>query len=178
MTKFYIVRHGQTMLNSSKCFQGGSIDAPLTNEGRQKTLALGNYLRTILFDHVGSSPQLRAITTAELILLVNNSTQTTLTKYNDLKEMEFGDWEGHKVVNHINDQQLFYLKYYPHLYNGHDHDGEDYQDVLTRSKQLFKQLGKKYPAGNILIVSHGIVLSSLINDFKEEASTEYVKKAC
>lgn len=167
MARLYLVRHGETYLNREKCFQGGHVDAPLTNEGKRKTLKLGKFLEKVSFCHVASSVQRRAITTAELILSVNEfSSEIELTTYEALRELEFGDWEGKRVDKYEHNQQFIHLREYPHLYDASGHHGENYQEVLNRGKQLVTQLVKCNSDGNILVVSHGIILSSLVNDFQ------------
>ncbi len=47
MVGFYIVRHGQTLLNSLDRAQGWS-DSPLTDAGKQTAIDLGHKLKGIL----------------------------------------------------------------------------------------------------------------------------------
>ncbi|WP_010271852.1 phosphoglycerate mutase family protein [Paenibacillus senegalensis] len=62
----YVVRHGQTDLNSQGRLQGRQ-GLPLNEVGRAQAFNLREKLINIKFDFVFSSPQERAIQTAELV---------------------------------------------------------------------------------------------------------------
>lgn len=64
MVRFYIVRHGQTLLNSLDRAQGWA-DSPLTEAGKQMVADIGQKLKGIDFDAVYTSDMLRAVQTAE-----------------------------------------------------------------------------------------------------------------
>lgn len=61
----YVIRHGQTDLNKEGKLQGRQ-GLPLNEIGVEQALCLKESLKDIQFDHVFSSPQVRAIQTAEL----------------------------------------------------------------------------------------------------------------
>ena len=58
MVSFYIVRHGQTLLNSLDRAQGWT-DSPLTDAGKQTTVELGHKLKGIDFNAAYTSDMLR-----------------------------------------------------------------------------------------------------------------------
>ena len=55
MIRFYIVRHGQTLLNSLDRAQGWA-DSPLTEAGKQMAADIGQRLKGIDFDAAYASP--------------------------------------------------------------------------------------------------------------------------
>ena len=57
MVRFYIVRHGQTLLNSLDRAQGWA-DSPLTEAGKQMVADIGQKLKGIDFDAVYTSDML------------------------------------------------------------------------------------------------------------------------
>jgi uncharacterized phosphatase len=61
----YVIRHGQTDLNKERKMQGRS-GLPLNEYGVEQAENLGKKIKDIKFDYVFSSPQKRAIQTAEL----------------------------------------------------------------------------------------------------------------
>ncbi|RXI96479.1 histidine phosphatase family protein [Anaerobacillus alkaliphilus] len=61
----YVIRHGQTNLNKDGRLQG-RLGLPLNEVGIAQALTLKERLVDITFDHVYSSPQERAIQTAEI----------------------------------------------------------------------------------------------------------------
>jgi len=64
----YIARHGQTDRNAQGRLQGRQ-GLPLNAYGMQQTEALRERLRGISFDFVFSSPQERAVQTAEAVTI-------------------------------------------------------------------------------------------------------------
>ncbi|MFD2614983.1 histidine phosphatase family protein [Paenibacillus gansuensis] len=61
----YVVRHGETDLNREGKLQGRK-GLPLNNVGRHQAILLRDNLENVVFDYVYSSPQKRAIQTAEI----------------------------------------------------------------------------------------------------------------
>ncbi|MBQ9689241.1 MAG: histidine phosphatase family protein, partial [Candidatus Methanomethylophilaceae archaeon] len=84
----YIVRHGQTDLNSRKVLQGRS-DHPLNAVGEEQAREIGDVLSDVRFDRVFSSPLKRAVRTAEII-----APYAPMTIDERLIEMEYGPYEG------------------------------------------------------------------------------------
>lgn len=79
MIVFYVVRHGQTLLNSLNRAQGW-VDSPLTDIGKKTAIELGNMLKEINFDAAYTSDTSRAIQTAELILSASGNTDISILK--------------------------------------------------------------------------------------------------
>ena len=86
--KIYITRHSLTTWNEERRLQGWK-NSPLTKQGEEDALKLGEYMKNIHIDHIYSSPLLRAKSTADLIF--NNK---NIIEDDRLKEMNFGDYEG------------------------------------------------------------------------------------
>ena len=61
----YVIRHGQTDLNKVGRMQG-RLDLPLNEYGIKQAENLRDKIKDIKFDYVFSSPQERAIQTAEI----------------------------------------------------------------------------------------------------------------
>jgi uncharacterized phosphatase len=62
----YVIRHGQTDLNKEERLQG-RLGLPLNEYGIKQAECLRDKLKGIKFDYVFSSPQERAIQTAEIV---------------------------------------------------------------------------------------------------------------
>ena len=65
-TRFFIVRHGQSVGNASRLFQG-QLDMPLDDRGRAQARGVGQWFAKEAVDAVVSSPLLRAAETARLV---------------------------------------------------------------------------------------------------------------
>jgi len=84
----YIIRHGKTELNIKNVLQGRS-DYPLNDEGILQAKAAAERLKGIHFDHVFSSPLIRALQTAEIV-----APYAQPVTDDRLIEMDYGPYEG------------------------------------------------------------------------------------
>lgn len=165
MTIFYCVRHGKTEFNQSKTFQGGDADSPLLPEGRAGATMVGNHLKSIPFKKALVSPQQRAQDTAKLIL-AQHSLSIELETIDDLREMRFGSWDGQPEINYHHEPEFQHLVHHPHLYDPSQFGGESFQTMIERGKRVFQETAKKYPDDTILIVSHGLLLQTLLKELQ------------
>lgn len=165
MTTFYCMRHGKTEFNQAGIFQGGLVDSPLLDEGIETAKKAGNYLQDVSFDRVIISPQKRAQDTAKAFLSSHPSTPIKET-IQDIREMEFGSWDGTVESNYEGQTQFEHLKHRPHLYDPSEFGGEDFDTLLNRTKSVFTEYAKNYPDETILVVSHGLTLQTLLKHFQ------------
>lgn len=86
MTQFYFVRHGKTEINAKGRFNGGTVDSPLIESGVEATKRMAQHLKDVPFDRVLTSPQMRAQTTAKIIL-AENIKAPELTIVEELREL-------------------------------------------------------------------------------------------
>ncbi len=89
--EIFVVRHGETMWNAEHRLQG-CTDIPLNDAGLAGARIASEALRHIHFDHVFSSPLIRAYKTAEIIC--QNRKDLTIDVCEDIKEISFGICEG------------------------------------------------------------------------------------
>ncbi|MGX6978897.1 histidine phosphatase family protein [Vagococcus elongatus] len=162
MTTFYCVRHGKTEYNQRRFFQGGLVDSPLLPEGQEGARKAGKFLREIPFSEVLVSPQGRAQDTARLIL-EQHTRSLDITTVDDLREMEFGIWEGkpEKEFSHL--EQFKNLVHFPHKYDPAEYQGESFYQLIERAKTVFENYATSHPDDDILIVSHGLTLQIMLN---------------
>lgn len=95
MITFYIVRHGQTLLNQLERAQGWA-DSPLTALGEQTARELGQALSSVIFQAAYTSDTIRAFNTAKLVLKERG--QPTREIYQDIRLREWclGTMEAEK----------------------------------------------------------------------------------
>jgi probable phosphoglycerate mutase len=162
MLRFYIVRHGQTEFNIERRLQG-RLDSPLTDKGRSDAEALGKYLSNVHFDLVLASPSKRAQTTAQLIC---QGRDVSIEVEPDMREINLGSWEGmtrEEVMGAFPvEGEIFYNK--PHLYK--PLEGDSYYDVQDRAVNFIKRLAEQYKEGDILIVTHTVVVRAIVAYFR------------
>lgn len=163
MTTFYFVRHGETEINRQRRFNGATVDSPLTEEGVAATERLAEELKDVAFDLVVASTQMRARTTAEIILARHKELDpSVLTTDPRLIELNFGEWEGVDIDSVAAHPQFEHYMTRPDLFDAESIGAETYASLLERTNNVLEELKEQYPDGTILIVSHGIVLRTLL----------------
>ena len=128
--EIYFVRHGQTIWNVEKRFQGLS-DSPLTELGITQAKLLGEKLKDIKFDKFYSTSLKRANDTANYI---KGNRKQEVEIFDDFVEISMGDMEGI--------QQEEFKKLYPEQvknfffnqleYNPSSFKGESFLEVRER----------------------------------------------
>ena len=160
--EIYFVRHGQTIWNVEKRFQGLS-DSPLTELGITQAKLLGEKLKDIKFDKFYSTSLKRANDTANYI---KGNRKQEVEIFDDFVEISMGDMEGI--------QQEEFKKLYPEQvknfffnqleYNPSSFKGESFLEVrerVIRGLNKFIELNKNYE--RVLVVSHGATLKTLLH---------------
>lgn len=184
----YVTRHGKTIFNTMHRVQGWS-DTPLTEPGVEVAEFLGKGIQDVAFDAVYSSDSGRARETAEIILASKGQSDLTLNESPNLREMHFGKYEGDfdenmwgpaaKSLGYESQEKLMAdlgkvgLEKVTQAMADNDETGEfeTFGEVRQRMqkelKQIAEEVGKK-GGKNVLIVSHGMAISSLLSDLTDE----------
>lgn len=161
-TTITLVRHGETSWNALGKFQGCN-DIELSNEGIQQAQYLSKRFVNN-FDHIYTSPLKRARQTAEIICQGSN---TTLMVASDLREINFGDWEGlTREEIEANFPEKF-IEWRNDEINGPMCGGDlSLKKASIRSEKAILEIAKKHQGENIIIVAHGgIIKAGLIGIF-------------
>ena len=145
-----LVRHGQTDYNNAKILQGVS-NIPLNDTGRKQATTLKQRLKDTNFDICFSSPLIRAMETA--MILVGDKTE--IRKDKRLIERGFGKLEGNTIDNYDS------KKYWNYTLNCSDDNIEPIQDLFERCESFLSYLKENYNDKNILVVTHGATLRAL-----------------
>jgi probable phosphoglycerate mutase len=159
MRALYLVRHGQSISNAVRRFQGIQ-DVPLSDLGRRQAAAVGAALRSRSFAHVYASPLGRARHTAEIIL---TGRSVPLTVVDELRELSLGDWEGRTVeeVRALPGDPYAQWVRDPveHLPPG----AEPLDAVQRRVLSAMNRIAAAHPDGeDVLVVAHGGVISAYL----------------
>ena len=188
MVVFYVVRHGQTLLNSLNRAQGWS-DSPLTDIGKQTAIELGRKLTEVKIDAVYTSDLPRAIQTAELILSVQKRPVPQIKADERLREWCLGNLESEYNSNLIKtmagwldglssiDELNTRLPDVAEAIYRNDMTGmaEPFSDILSRLKSIFTELSKNHfeeTAYNVLVVTHAFTIKPCITYLRER---NYIK---
>lgn len=163
--KIYILRHGETTLNSKGVMQGW-LDEPLNDNGRKLAEITGQAMKGIHFDECISSPFIRATETAEIILRESGNAVDMKTD-DRIREINFGDLEGKSLSELGNEGYQFYMD--PFHFAGFP-NGECVRDVCERTQAFLKELISKDDGKVYLISTHGCAMRAMVNYLKDDPS--------
>lgn len=185
MVIFYIVRHGQTLLNYLNRAQGW-VDSPLTYDGKQAALRLGDKLKKVNFHAIYASDMSRATQTAKWILSASGQSTLSIKQDTRLREWCLGNMEAENnaaFVNNISDW-LGGISSFEELNRKlpdvatviHDHDTtgmtESFSDIANRLKSIFWEIAQdnytKETTYNVLVVTHAFTIKTLFYLFAPE----------
>lgn len=183
----YFVRHGQTMLNRYNKVQGW-IDSPLTDKGINDAINAGNRLADIHFAAAFSSDSGRAIETLRLIMKQNPDNMHIISyQFPELREQCHGYFEGNDlsqmwqfvgeqvqtttesgIMSKFGLERARDLIHHADLYG----DAESNDMFWDRLNQGFeKLLANSKDEDNIVVVSHGNTIRSIISKYAPELDT-------
>ena len=158
MTEIYAVRHGKTVWNQETKMQG-KLNSPLTDEGIEGAIELRSQIRDKDMEKVLVSPMPRALQTAYLATEGN----LPISIEPLLREMDLGIWEGVRAKDAYDAHPEEYdrFKSEAHLYTPID-GGETFFEVDERVRQLIGKLISGDNNGPILLVTHQILVQTLL----------------
>ena len=143
----WLVRHGETEWSISGQHTG-STDIPLTPEGRLQASAIGRLLAGRRFDHVFSSPMLRARETARLAGFGDR-----IQVHERLLEYDYGEFEG------LTTGQIWTTHPGWRLFRDGCPGGETPGQIAERVDAVIEELREL--GGNSLLFGHGHCFRSL-----------------
>ncbi|MBY0121182.1 histidine phosphatase family protein [Bacillus sp. S/N-304-OC-R1] len=157
MLKLYVIRHGETEWNTQKRSQG-RLDSALTEKGKEDARLLGERLKETDFQRIISSPSTRTMETA---MLVAGNHRTYIETDERLMEIHLGAWQGKVEADIEREYPEQFHAYWnqPESYVGVG--GETFLDVKKRIHKFLLELEKTTPNGNVLVVTHGVVIKAL-----------------
>lgn len=159
MRVLHLARHGQSVSNAVRRFQGVQ-DVPLSALGQRQAAALGAALRGGRCRHVYASPLERARKTAEAAAA---ELGVAVALVDGLRELSLGDWEGRSV------EEIRALPGDPYTQWVRDPvrhcppGGEPLPAVQARVIRAVEAIAAAHPDGeDVLVVAHGGVISAYL----------------
>jgi probable phosphoglycerate mutase len=150
-TTTILLRHGDTRLSPEHRFSG-QRDLPLSAAGMRQAEAAACRLAAtgVPIDVVVSSPLLRAVATAAF---VTEKLDLAMVIDDDLRETDFGDWEGHTLAE--------IQQRWPEVAAAWRCDpeqappgGESFAGTARRVNRACDRLLREHEGKNVLVVSH------------------------
>ncbi|WP_027956382.1 histidine phosphatase family protein [Halobacillus kuroshimensis] len=145
------IRHGSTSWNKEKRAQGGS-DIPLDDEGNQQAALLSTRLGKESWDVLYSSPLKRAVQTAQAAA---DELNVTIHLDERLQEVGGGQIEGTTESERI--------EKWGEGWRDLDLGREPEEDVLKRCRSFIDDLRAEHQGKQILVVSHGGIISQMLH---------------
>ena len=161
----YIIRHGQTELNSRGVLQGRSNHA-LNEKGIAQAKEAAKMLRDIPFSVVWSSPLVRALQTAEII-----APGLTPAVDERLIEMDYGPYEGADLHNLPQEVITFFRDF---VHNPAPRGMEPLEAVVRRAGAFMEEHCRSEE--NILISTHAIAMKGALEYLTPDANGAYWSK--
>lgn len=193
MITIYLTRHGETVFNVKEYIQGQS-DAPLTENGIQGAVNLGEKMAHINFDLAISSDLRRAIRTKDFILQANKNHTPHQLMNPEFGELDFGEEEGDDGSTYWKDKGVLLGKdfdaigkedifeKFDHVYHEIDNPtaerGEAFKNRILKAMEDTVALAQENDYKDILVVSHGLVVMGAIQLFDSaENASGYIHNA-
>ena len=157
MAKIILVKHGKTEWNSQNRLQG-SLDIPLSGEGKKEARKLSQELANHRIDAIISSPISCCIATADEIATPRS---IKIKKMNEFCEVNLGMWQGLllKDVKKRYKKQYGIWKTSPTSVK--PPRGESAQEAYDRVINAMHKIMGQHRGSNVCLVSHEIILSMI-----------------
>ena len=149
-TRLYLIRHGQTPHSAADCFSGAS-DVDLADEGRRQAICLAERLAGAPIAAFYCSPLRRAVETAGLVAQPHGLTPTPVA---DLREIDYGHWEGvtrDEVLARFGEE---YAVWGRDPLTGAPRGGETGLAVLARMLPALRDIVRRHPGQAVAVVAH------------------------
>ena len=153
--KLFFIRHGQTDWNVKGKIQG-SCDIELNDTGIIQAEELSNKVleNKYKFSKIYSSPQRRAVRTAEIL---SRATNVEYISIEGLEEINLGEWEGLSWAEVKEKYPIEYEKWYANRRYAKPPKGESYQDMVQRVLTSIHKIVNEN-CDNAVIVTHSAVI--------------------
>lgn len=149
------VRHGQTVENTRGRWMG-LRDSPLTTEGRQQAMALGERLKPDgPWAAIYTSPLARAADTAALLAAPLGA--PLFPPEPDLREYDFGEWDG------LTPAELQAHGFWKAVSQDPEFAPPGGEGFATAARRLTAALGRiasAHPGQAVVVVTHGLALAA------------------
>jgi ribonuclease H / adenosylcobalamin/alpha-ribazole phosphatase len=175
MPAFILVRHGESESNRDSCFAFNG-DVPLTDLGRQQARdAAAQIARLFNPQRVISSTFARAHQSAEII---STALSIPLEIVDGIQERDLGSlkgqpWHEHAALTAADPN------FDPHReWLWRPPGGESYEDVRRRVMPVLESLRGRYPAEELVLVSHGAVMRAVWSQLTGAWINSFIPKNC
>ena len=170
-----LVRHGETDWNKEQRVMGPN-PIPLNKTGREQAMKTAEWLSTLSFKVIYSSPYRRALETAEIIAKKQKKISVIPTP--EVREVGYGDWVE-MTFEEIEEKYPKYFKHYREKPSTVEiPGGEKGMEIFSRVKFFLESLRQKHDGENVLVVSHADVIKAMVVVFLNLPLDSLQRVAC
>lgn len=170
-TTIYLLRHGESEWNILNRVQGQE-NTSLTERGIEQAKKAAERLVDEDIDVIYSSDLKRAYDTAKT---VGDKLNLEVNKLSSIREINFGIWQGLDLETIKELYRDDYILWRTEPHNLKIKNGETLETVKERSVKDVKKLVEENKGKNILFVSHGTALKTLILGLLDMDISSYCK---
>jgi len=150
-----LIRHGEP--EGGSAFRGHNIDDPLSEKGWQQMRdAVGEHCP---WSHIISSPMQRCIAFANELA---EKYELGVSVEDRLKEVGFGEWEGHTPAELQQQRPEEYNAFYRDPVNQRPPGAENLNQFISRVVSAYQQTTNQHSGKHVLVVSHAGVMRAII----------------
>ncbi len=158
MTKFLLIRHGQSEANLNGVF-AGHFDAPLTDLGIRQANATAEYIKNnYKVDKVYASDLMRAFSTGKAL---SDALGLDITPTEMLREIFAGDWEGRKFVDIKEKYPELFENWFGDSGNIRCPNGESVKELGERICSCLKKIADENCGKTVAIATHATPIRAL-----------------
>ena len=160
MTRFILIRHGQSLANLQGIF-AGHLDVALSPLGEQQARVTAEYIKkNFAIDCVYSSDLKRARDTA---LAVGEAFGLPVSPHQGLREVFAGEWEG-MTFDELQTGKLRegYALWLKNVGCAHPNGGESVVELQKRVVATLEAIAKEHPGQTVAIGTHATPLRAVI----------------
>lgn len=159
MTRLILIRHGQTDYNLKNRYCGFT-DISINDIGKIRARKIKKKLKGLKIDKIFCSDLKRSWQTAKIIF---NHKKCFITKTPNLREIDFGIWDGLNFKQVIKEQPLIYKKWLKNPFSVDIPDGEKMSSFVNRIKKELKSIVKDNTQKTVAMVGHAGPLRVILN---------------
>ncbi|MFB0918921.1 MAG: histidine phosphatase family protein [Clostridiaceae bacterium] len=170
--ELFITRHGETMWNLEKRFQGWG-NSELTEKGKKMAENLSKVIDENNIDIVFTSPLKRARETTKIAV---GDKKIPIVVLDDLKEMNLGEWEGISLDELKRDEPERVHQYWnePEMYVSEK--GENFNEFIERVRRAYEEIINTKGFEKALVVTHGMTVKALMHIITGEDFKKFLKE--
>jgi alpha-ribazole phosphatase len=152
MTRVWLIRHGEPVEEArNRCY--GSLDLCLSEAGRKQMQDIADYLKSEPISAVYTSPRSRALEGARILASTVSGGIPTVAQ--DLREIDFGDFEGLTYDEIAGRNPELYHLWMENPTEVLFPNGEGFREMRDRVLNAFDAIQRKHDGQTIALVTHG-----------------------